>query len=290
MNRSSSTYSKTSSNISSYGDSDHPSFTGKETDCETGFSYFGARYYDPTLLTSWTAVDPMSDKYPSLSPYNYCAWNPMKLIDPDGRKIWLPNCGNEYTPNMDCSNLDEIDRSIASALNYFCKSEEGLLMLSVICEHDNDVNFFVNIGETHNEAVGPDESFCHDGQPGTGKDISIDIYWNLSNPEAVPTLNGMVRDATYNLLDEMCHTYDYCIGWGTKEKFDNNCSKSEFQAVYRSNIVRHQLGDYNYRSQYYTTPDDKSGIGPHTARTGEIYRPCWYPKAETDNFSTPIEY
>ena len=84
MNRSSSTYGKTSSNISSYGDPDHPSFTGKETDCETGFSYFGARYYDPTLLTGWTAVDPMSDKYPSLSPYNYCAWNPMKLVDPDG--------------------------------------------------------------------------------------------------------------------------------------------------------------------------------------------------------------
>ena len=59
-------------------------FTGKETDCETGFSYFGARYYDPTLLTGWTAVDPMADKYPSLSPYNYCAWNPIKLVDPDG--------------------------------------------------------------------------------------------------------------------------------------------------------------------------------------------------------------
>ena len=67
-----------------------PNFTGKETDCETGYSYFGARYYDATLLTGWTAVDPMADKYPSLSPYNYCAWNPMKIVDPDGRD-WYQN-------------------------------------------------------------------------------------------------------------------------------------------------------------------------------------------------------
>lgn len=65
-------------------------FTGKETDCETGFSYFGARYYDPTLLTSWTAVDPMSDKYPLISPYAYCAWNPVRLVDEEGESPRFP--------------------------------------------------------------------------------------------------------------------------------------------------------------------------------------------------------
>ena len=51
---------------------------------ETGFSYFGARYYDSDLMTGWLSVDPMADKYPSLSPYAYCANNPVKLVDPDG--------------------------------------------------------------------------------------------------------------------------------------------------------------------------------------------------------------
>ncbi|MBO4588168.1 MAG: RHS repeat-associated core domain-containing protein [Bacteroidales bacterium] len=58
-------------------------FSGKEKDSETGYHYFGARYYNSDL-SLWLSVDPMSDKYPSLSPYNYCAWNPMKIVDPDG--------------------------------------------------------------------------------------------------------------------------------------------------------------------------------------------------------------
>ena len=62
-------------------------FTGKERDEETGYGYFGARYMDHELMTMWLSVDPMADKYPSMSPYAYCAWNPVKLVDPDGKKI-----------------------------------------------------------------------------------------------------------------------------------------------------------------------------------------------------------
>ena len=65
------------------------SFTGKEKDSETGFSYFGARYYDSDLMTGWLSVDPLADKYPSLSPYAYCAWNPIRLVDPEGEELAL---------------------------------------------------------------------------------------------------------------------------------------------------------------------------------------------------------
>ena len=45
-------------------------------------------------MTGWLSVDPMADKYPSLSPYAYCGWNPIRLVDPDGRMI-----GDYYTLN-----------------------------------------------------------------------------------------------------------------------------------------------------------------------------------------------
>ena len=61
-------------------------FTGKERDSETGYSYFGARYYDSDLSRLFLSVDPMADKYPSISPYAYCAWNPLKLVDPNGEE------------------------------------------------------------------------------------------------------------------------------------------------------------------------------------------------------------
>jgi len=58
-------------------------FSAKERDQETGYSYFGSRYYNSDLGI-WLSVDPMSDKYPSMSPYVYCANNPIKLVDPNG--------------------------------------------------------------------------------------------------------------------------------------------------------------------------------------------------------------
>ena len=56
----------------------------EERDPETGFSYFGARYYDPDISALWLSVDPMADKYPGISPYAYCTWNPVIMVDPNG--------------------------------------------------------------------------------------------------------------------------------------------------------------------------------------------------------------
>lgn len=61
-------------------------FNAKELDNETGLYYYGARYLDPSGAM-WLSVDPLFEKYAGMSPYNYCAGNPVKLVDVDGREL-----------------------------------------------------------------------------------------------------------------------------------------------------------------------------------------------------------
>ena len=60
------------------------SFNAKELDEETGMYYYEARYYKPPVFTS---RDPMFEKYFWMTPYAYCANNPVKYVDPSGRII-----------------------------------------------------------------------------------------------------------------------------------------------------------------------------------------------------------
>jgi len=61
-------------------------FTSKERDQETGYDYFGARYYD-SKVGNWLSPDPLFEKHIGWSPYNYVLRNPYMLIDPDGRQL-----------------------------------------------------------------------------------------------------------------------------------------------------------------------------------------------------------
>ena len=61
-------------------------FNGKELDSETGLYYYGTRYYEPTLAL-WYGVDALAEKYTNVGGYVYCAGNPMRLVDVDGKAV-----------------------------------------------------------------------------------------------------------------------------------------------------------------------------------------------------------
>jgi RHS repeat-associated protein len=72
-------------------------FSAKERDLETGYSYFGARYYDAGLSV-FIATDRFAMKYPSLSPYHYCSLNPVNFIDVNGDSTFVTkNENGTYT-------------------------------------------------------------------------------------------------------------------------------------------------------------------------------------------------
>ena len=41
------------------------------------------------IYAIWLSVDPLSDKYPHISPYAYSGNNPIKYVDPDGMDIYV---------------------------------------------------------------------------------------------------------------------------------------------------------------------------------------------------------
>ena len=48
------------------------------------YQHFGARAYDPVSCI-FMQVDPMAEKYYGMTPYHYCAGNPVMMVDPDGK-------------------------------------------------------------------------------------------------------------------------------------------------------------------------------------------------------------
>lgn len=46
-------------------------------------------------IRKWLSVDPLADKYPNISPYAYCNWNPIINIDPDGKNTRIGTPGYE---------------------------------------------------------------------------------------------------------------------------------------------------------------------------------------------------
>ena len=73
------------------------------------YDSFGARYYEPAAAR-FSAIDPVAEKYPSISPYAYCPKNPI-YIDLKGDSlvntflirdsVLLLHCANKTPPSRE---------------------------------------------------------------------------------------------------------------------------------------------------------------------------------------------
>ncbi len=219
-------------------------FTGKERDSETGFSYFGARYYDSDILTGWLSVDPMADKYPNISPYAYCAWNPVKLVDPDGEEIYYRELNAEYiaeyiykkdnngnynffnknTGEIYNGNSSQFVEDLISALGALKSKDHGNKLVSYFEGNENN-NVYIS-RSSENKAK-------HDCI-GLTNDPRTPIPVASSLREKIQT---MLPEMFVSLAHEMAHVRDYY-------KITSYSSKSEEyqekRAMFTENLVRRE--------------------------------------------------
>jgi RHS repeat-associated protein len=183
-------------------------FSGKEKDEESNYSYFGARYYDSDI-SIWLGVDPMASKYPSLTPYNYCANNPMKLVDPNGEDIVITGAAaDEATSQLqNKTNLKLTRDAETGKLSYEGKAKSSAdrmlkkaidnqnITVNVVA--DNSDNFTAHDGKTHNYAA--DDNGLIGGGAYGGSTVSDNGHVNsyqYVNPQRMSAMDKLVGDAT----------------------------------------------------------------------------------------------
>ncbi len=96
-----------------------------------------ARHYNSDL-SIWLSVDPLADKYPGVSPYTYCANNPVRLVDPNGKQ-WVTKKDEEKANEM-----------IGLAQQAIVKNTQLINMLKFCVPKSNAREFLINELEERN--------------------------------------------------------------------------------------------------------------------------------------------
>jgi RHS repeat-associated protein len=166
-------------------------YNGKEKDPESGYYNYGARYYGGNLPI-WLSVDPLSDKYPHLTPYAYCAGNPVMLVDPDGRKCVVAEEDQAYVNQLLDENSDNYSKGFADIYKRLDDSDHIYNFKSVKSDgfKDKDKN---NISGLFTPNNSPNESLIQ--------------FTKDDNPDL---LDKSLGASTYRpLFEETFHAFQY---------------------------------------------------------------------------------
>jgi len=240
-------------------------FSAKERDPETGLSYFGSRYYSSDL-SIWLSVDPQAAKYPSLSPYVYCADNPVKLVDPDGEEIIIEWGGMKfyYSGGKLYSDREFKNEYVAEEGSFFHKAQTTLNTIAntktgktLVNGLANDTEFKVKIIEGEDSGF---ELLTKSRDP--HNEANAKITWNTSGG-LVPVEGGMLRNGVTSLVHELCHGYDYMKNTYSIENGPGcygDIKICDWKAVFHENQIRQELG-LPLRTHYNKNKAQTKGTG-----------------------------
>jgi len=282
-------------------------YNSKEKQENFGLNWtdYGARMYD-AALGRFSTMDRFADKYAALSPYQYGANNPLSNIDINGDSLWITfGAGKKaqtllydegHLLNKDGSayggKVNGFLKSTFDALNTIGKSKQGVAMLSDLQTSTN--NFTIKSGKSEFQESNPYRAHANQWQNDpalaqgmaavlqAGKDFQGGsggiIYWNAAGA-ILPTTAGGSTNPVTDLAHEMFHAMDANHGL-LDVRVEDGYKRSEWQAVYRENVLRSELNQ-PLRTNY-TTVTDPSGTfvrgqgASMLTSTNQPLLPTWY--------------
>ena len=187
-------------------------FTGKERDEETGYDYFGARYYS-SALPMWMSVDPLAGDYPWISPYAYCAWNPIKYIDPTG--MWI-----EVSPNEDGTYL-VVNGDLNRDKNIYIL-KNGERSGEILGKMYSQYSFFDEDGNVVKSVIDPNNQ--------SGNNFLNDVY---QNTPSIDEYIKPIEDYSINKSGRNYGRYDFKSNGKTKTELEKMHSDKRDEYYYR---------------------------------------------------------
>ena len=133
-------------------------FNAKELDEETGMYYYEARYMaSPTFISR----DPMFEKYFWMSPYAYCANNPMKYVDPTGMIVKFAGSDEENTYNAYKSEISSRKAAAQRKIdNQLLRESQGKkVRKGQLARAQSELNLYQGIENELSEMETADEVF-----------------------------------------------------------------------------------------------------------------------------------
>ena len=257
-------------------------FTGKERQSMVNNSIYDsfARFQNTT--GRFMSIDPKAESFYHISPYTYCAGDPVNLVDPDGKMIgvkvgtevyfWrqLNNKWGFYNgDDVKYSGSDKFIKKVEKAFRKIMRSKHAGQNLIKTLSECSDYIYINEYNAEHSNNLGIDARTYYCGN---------EISWDIDNPEEVPTTAGYKATAYINLAHELAHArYNIEKGkspvWFTIHDAYGNSKEvytSEIYTTHIENMIRSELY-LPLRTHYEILPEGSdltsAIINPETGRS-----------------------